>query len=61
MKTHRCKESLRQEISIRFEDGKWWLNKIETNWDWAEIQFYLKRQFEIKYCPFCGYELEESE
>lgn len=67
MKTHRCKGSLKHEISIRCskkwnnincknDEVKWRLfkPKFDDNWD----SYALSHISEIEYCPFCGKKLD---
>ena len=59
--THRCKGSLKAGVSIRY--GKDWSNKnawriwypmIDDEW----TRTVLTSIAEIRFCPFCGQELE---
>lgn len=69
MKTHRCKGSLKAEVSIRYDykytnlrlkdDYKHWrLFKSTLDNEWNK---YLLHVAEIEYCPFCGKKLEEED
>jgi hypothetical protein len=65
MKTHRCKESLKAKISIRYTNqfqmniqndyDAWRLFNCIYDTDYDSI--YLHHVSEIKYCPYCGAEL----
>ena len=66
MKTHRCEESIKQEVSIRYSkqfellnianDYECWrLFKHTHNWDYNS--HHLNHVAEISNCPFCGMEL----
>lgn len=67
MKTHRCKESLKKQISIRYtnpylfsslsKEENWWLLKSMEDFDYD--CFYLQPIAPIQYCPFCGKKLEK--
>ena len=58
MKTHRCKGSLAERVSIRYEDetAAWWMFKPAHDLEWDA--YYLSVVAKIDYCPFCGEELE---
>lgn len=69
MKTHRCKESLENEVSIRFCDeyvfGDW---NITSDKAWRLFKPIYDRDYEEPYleyicklnlCPFCGKDLQE--
>lgn len=67
MKTHRCKESLKNEISINYsikyknvydeDDFETW-RLFKNTYDWDYDSHYQNHIAEIKYCPFCGIKLE---
>ena len=67
MKTHRCKGSLEQYISIRLcnpyegftalSKFGWWLLKARYDFDYDT--YFLQPICEIKHCPFCGEKLGE--
>ena len=63
MKTHRCPESLKQRMSIRYtnpysmckgysEDLKWYLYEYYEDWD-EDIKG-IDVVCSINVCPFCG-------
>lgn len=62
MKTHRCKKSLKERISIRNinVNGKsdWWL--FSPDYDFDSFAYYLHRVAPICFCPFCGEKLKEK-
>lgn len=64
-KTHRCKGSLKEGVSIRYENPyfpldkklpQWWLEKAERDYEWDS--YFVQVLMPIKYCPFCGEELK---
>ena len=67
MKTHRCKNSIKNGISIRYTNPyrytslsnkeDWWLLKAIKDFDYDS--FYLQPIAIIQYCPFCGKKLEK--
>lgn len=66
--THRCKGSLKNEVSIRFtneygsleisDDFETWRLFKPTDSDYGST--FLSHVSEIKFCPFCGKELKEK-
>ena len=62
MITHRCKNSIKNNISIRYTNPykhtslsnkeDWWLLKAIQDFDYDS--FYLQPITTIQYCPFCG-------
>lgn len=65
MNTHRCKESLKQQVSIRYDkEFDFVMGTDEKDWhmmrlvvDYEYCSKYLGRPIKVKYCPFCGKEL----
>ena len=66
MKTHRCEGSLKNFISIRYsnkykniitEDNTEVWRLFENAYDYDYGSHYQHDIAEIKYCPFCGEEL----
>lgn len=59
MKTHRCKQSLENRMSIRLiddiEEPAWVL--FEPTLDFEYSYRYLHLVCPIEYCPFCGAKL----
>lgn len=64
-KTHRCEGSLKNKVSIRYENPyfpldkdvpHWWLEKAEKDYEWDS--YFVQALMIIKYCPFCGERLE---
>lgn len=75
MKTHRCEELLTRNkenfdrVRIRYwfrynsslpneVEKRWYLDEIEEDYDW-DTTFTIP-VCEIKYCPFCGEELNNE-
>lgn len=67
MKTHRCKGSLKSELSIRYckQYKNWDIQGDYETWRLSKAEYdseygvkYLSNVTEIKYCPFCGEELK---
>lgn len=55
-KTHRCENSLKEQVSIRFNSEKGWqLSKADYDFDYQI--WYFDFSIPIKFCPFCGKEL----
>lgn len=54
-KTHRCKKSIEECVSIRCKDGVFILYDIE--WDLDTDTHFARKVAEIEYCPFCGKKL----
>lgn len=67
MKTHRCKKSLENRMSIRLiddiEEPTWTLYNpiIEYDYDLEYDYHRLNMVCPIEYCPFCGMKLKEVE
>ena len=57
-KTHRCKESLKNNASIRCKNNQWILYWLELDWETGLDNHYNKPIYEINYCPFCGVDLK---
>ena len=59
MKTHRCKKSLENRMSIRLIDNikkpAWTL--LTPNFDFEYGYWHLTKVCSIEYCPFCGVKL----
>jgi len=59
MKTHRCAESLKQRIPIRYnEETGWWLYRRWFNWESIYESQGIEVVCKVKYCPFCNEELK---
>lgn len=50
--THRCEDSLKNDVSIRLVGGEWILSVPKMYWEHGST--YLMRVCPIRYCPFCG-------
>lgn len=71
MITHRCKGSLNNRLSIRYENPYAWRSDIPRTYGWqlyynyydSEWMVYMNRLVAsyIKYCPYCGEKLKERE
>lgn len=68
MRTHRCEGSLKNKVSIRYTKQYRHINALYDYEAWRlfelRIDFeydskYLSHISEIKFCPYCGKELEE--
>lgn len=68
MRTHRCEGSLKNKVSIRYTKQYRYINALYDYEAWRlfelRIDFeydskYLSHISEIKFCPYCGKELEE--
>ena len=70
MKTHRCEGSLANEVSSRYckkfsiidypgDYEAWRLFKLQIDSEYDTK--YLSHVSEIKFCPYCGKELEKEE
>lgn len=69
MKTHRCKNSLKNQISIRY-CGEYEFEQcnIDSQETWRMFNLMYDRDYfepymeyicKLNYCPFCGLELKE--
>jgi len=68
MRTHRCEGSLKNEVSIRYTKQYRHINALYDYEAWRLFKLridseydskYLSHISEIKFCPYCGKELEE--
>ena len=61
IKIHRCKGSLEQHLSIRYNEDKnaWTISRYINDWDYDTDYYYEDEIAKIKYCPCCGKRLEE--
>ena len=68
MRTHRCEGSLKNKVSIRYTKQYRHINALYDYEAWRlfelRIDFeydskYLSPISQIKFCPYCGKELEE--
>ena len=50
--THRCEESVKNNVSIRLICGEWVLSVPKL--DYERFDAYLMRVCTIRFCPFCG-------
>lgn len=58
IKTHRCKLSVKAHSSIRKVKKEWILAREDFDFEW--LHWYLRDFGPIRYCPYCGKELEDS-
>ena len=67
MRTHRCEGSLKNEVSIRYTKQYRYINALYDYEAWRLFKLridseydskYLSHISEIKFCPYCGKELE---
>ena len=70
MHTHRCDGSLKNKVSIRYTKQYRYINDLcdYEAWRLFKLQIdseydtkYLSHVSEIKFCPYCGKELEKEE
>ena len=68
IRTHRCEGSLKNEVSIRYTKQYRYINALYDYEAWRLFKLridseydskYLSHISEIKFCPYCGKELEE--
>lgn len=59
--THRCEGSIAAHCSLRrYHDGRGWhLSKRDVDCEW--LVEYMHHVAAVRFCPWCGKDLEEGE
>lgn len=67
MRTHRCRESLKNGVSIRVRIDNIGIKKLNLGWwlfnpeyDFDSDAYSLNPVCAIEFCPFCGKKLESE-